>query len=205
MVDRDLVTAKLAVIDRCLARIAEVRGESGRGFRPVDVEDITAINLVRAIQAAIDLATHVVATESYDTPDSTASAFTLLEQSGSWSSISGTFRAWACRSAKPSACRTTLQEIPFVTKSFWRQSVRCSNRASREAHGNAESDNRRRQARRSPTRRNVGDLLDLLLLIPTSRGRCNGSMPYPDEPVADVEGAISTDRAATSRVHLATP
>lgn len=82
MVDHDLVTAKLAVIDRCLARIAEVRGESGKGFRPVDIEDITAINLVRAIQAAIDLATHVVATESYGTPDSTATAFTLLEQQG---------------------------------------------------------------------------------------------------------------------------
>ena len=82
MVDRDLVTAKLAVIDRCLARIAEVRSETGRGFRPVDVGDITAINLIRAIQAVIDLATHVVAAESYGTPDSTANAFALLEQQG---------------------------------------------------------------------------------------------------------------------------
>ena len=82
MVDRNVVAAKLTVIDRCIARIEEVHGGGRPELRPVDVDDITAINLQRAVQAAIDLATHVVATESYGTPDSVSDAFTLLERQG---------------------------------------------------------------------------------------------------------------------------
>lgn len=82
MIDRELVLAKIATIDRCLARIAEVRGERRRDLLPVDVDDIASLNLQRAIQAAIDLASHILSTEGYGTPDSTAGAFTLLQQRG---------------------------------------------------------------------------------------------------------------------------
>lgn len=81
--DRDVVTAKLAVVERCLARIADVHGDQGKQhLRPLDIEDITAINLQRAIQAAIDLALHVIASEGYGTPESAADSFTLLERQG---------------------------------------------------------------------------------------------------------------------------
>jgi len=82
VLDRDVVTTKMAVIDRCLSRIQEVRGERREELLPIDVEDITALNLQRAVQAAIDLATHVVSAEGYGTPDSAAGVFTLLEQRG---------------------------------------------------------------------------------------------------------------------------
>jgi uncharacterized protein YutE (UPF0331/DUF86 family) len=82
VLDPDIVTAKLDIVDRCLQRIAEVRGARRRDLQPVDVEDITALNLQRAIQATIDLAAHVVAEEGYGVPDSTAAVFTLLEQRG---------------------------------------------------------------------------------------------------------------------------
>ncbi|HBL27745.1 MAG TPA: hypothetical protein DD490_12985 [Acidobacteria bacterium] len=52
MIDRDRVLAKIATIDRCLARIAEVRGARRQDLLPVDVEDIASLNLQRAIQAA---------------------------------------------------------------------------------------------------------------------------------------------------------
>jgi uncharacterized protein YutE (UPF0331/DUF86 family) len=82
VIDRDRVLAKIATIDRCLARIAEVRGERRKDLLSVDVEDIASLNLQRAIQAAIDLATHIVAAEGYGTPDSAAGVFTLLQQRG---------------------------------------------------------------------------------------------------------------------------
>ena len=82
MVDRDVVTAKIAAIDRCLSRIAEVRGERRSALLQVDVDDITALNLQRAVQAAIDLASHVVATEGYGLPDTAAGVFTLLAERG---------------------------------------------------------------------------------------------------------------------------
>src|SRR3954467_9070904 len=80
MVDPDVVLAKMAVVDRCLARIAEVRGGRRAQLSQIDVEDITALNLQRAVQAAIDLANHVVAVEGYGLPDSAAGAFGLLAE-----------------------------------------------------------------------------------------------------------------------------
>jgi uncharacterized protein YutE (UPF0331/DUF86 family) len=46
------------------------------------VQDITVLNLQRAVQAAIDLAAHVVATESYGLPETIAANFVLLQQNG---------------------------------------------------------------------------------------------------------------------------
>lgn len=82
MVDRDLVMAKLAIIDRCLNRIAEVQEPSRKDLLPVDVEDITVLNLQRAIQAALDLGIHVAVHESHHLPDSTAEIFTQLDRRG---------------------------------------------------------------------------------------------------------------------------
>lgn len=81
MVERDVVLAKSATVDRCLKRIEETR-EPGRGLKPIDAEDIVILNLQRAVQAVIDLAAHVVATEGYGLPDSVAASFTLLEKEG---------------------------------------------------------------------------------------------------------------------------
>ncbi len=81
MVDRDIVVAKVATIDRCLHRIAEVQAASGK-LSPIDIEDITVLNVTRAAQAAIDLATHVVTTEGYGLPDTVASTFVLLAKHG---------------------------------------------------------------------------------------------------------------------------
>jgi uncharacterized protein YutE (UPF0331/DUF86 family) len=82
VVDPDIVVAKLDVIARCLGRIDAVRDGKRKELDTVDVDDIIAINLQRAVQAAIDLAAHVVTEEGYGVPDSTAGFFTLLEQRG---------------------------------------------------------------------------------------------------------------------------
>ncbi len=82
MVDREVVTGKIAVIEHCLDRITEVHGARRAELLPADVEDITLHNLQKAIQAAIDLANHVVTAEDYGPPDSQAAVFTLLEKRG---------------------------------------------------------------------------------------------------------------------------
>jgi uncharacterized protein YutE (UPF0331/DUF86 family) len=81
MVEPDVVLAKIATIDRCISRIEEVRARRDQ-LLPLDVEELTLLNLQRATQAAIDLAGHVVTTEGYGLPDSVSGAFTLLEQNG---------------------------------------------------------------------------------------------------------------------------
>jgi len=82
MVERDVVIAKAATIERCLARVAEVRGRGVGALLPIDVEDIVVLNVTRAAQAAADLAAHIVAAEGYGLPDSLAGGFTLLEKQG---------------------------------------------------------------------------------------------------------------------------
>ena len=82
MVERDVVLAKIGAIDRCLQRIEEVRGARAGSLTPLDIEEITVLNLTRAAQAAMDLASHVVSTEAYGLPTSVSEAFTLLAQHG---------------------------------------------------------------------------------------------------------------------------
>jgi uncharacterized protein YutE (UPF0331/DUF86 family) len=82
VVERDVVLAKAATIERCLARVAEVRSRAPGALLPVDVEDIVVLNVTRAAQASADLAVHVVAAEGYGLPDSLAASFTLLERQG---------------------------------------------------------------------------------------------------------------------------
>src|SRR6266496_563889 len=80
VVDVDLVLARVATIDRCLARIAHARDARGATLAAVDADDILLLNLERATQAVIDLANHVVASEGLGLPDSAAAAFSLLEE-----------------------------------------------------------------------------------------------------------------------------
>ena len=81
MVEPDVARAKVAAIERHLARIREVRSRRQNLF-PVDREELTVLNLFAAVQACIDLAAHVVSSEGYGLPGTQAEAFTLLEKHG---------------------------------------------------------------------------------------------------------------------------
>jgi len=52
VVDRDLVLAKVETLERSLARIDSARQRAG--LDPLDRQDITVLNLQRAVQAMID-------------------------------------------------------------------------------------------------------------------------------------------------------
>jgi len=79
MPDRDVVLAKVAAIQKCLRRIKHVTGLDPDGLDELDIQDIFALNLQRAIQSAIDLATHIVASESLGISDTIRGNFVLLE------------------------------------------------------------------------------------------------------------------------------
>lgn len=54
MVDADVAKAKIAAIERHLARIDEVR--RGRpGLLPLEIEEMTHLNLFAAVQACLEL------------------------------------------------------------------------------------------------------------------------------------------------------
>ena len=79
MPDRDVVLAKVVAIQRCLRRIKDVTGFDAARLDNLDVQDIFVLNLQRAIQSSIDLATHVIASEGLGIPDTVRGNFVLLE------------------------------------------------------------------------------------------------------------------------------
>jgi uncharacterized protein YutE (UPF0331/DUF86 family) len=79
MPDRDVVLAKVAAIQRCLRRIRDVTGLDAARLGDLDVQDIFVLNLQRAIQSSVDLATHVIASEGLGISDTVRGNFALLE------------------------------------------------------------------------------------------------------------------------------
>jgi len=79
MVDRDILLAKIASIQKCLHRIRKVASGAPETLNDRGIEDIFVLNLQRAVQAAIDLAAHLVADEKIGLPASLKENFTLLE------------------------------------------------------------------------------------------------------------------------------
>jgi uncharacterized protein YutE (UPF0331/DUF86 family) len=79
MPDKDVVLAKVAAIQRCLRRIKDVTGLDAARLGDLDVQDIFVLNLQRAIQSSIDLATHVIASEGLGISDTVRGNFALLE------------------------------------------------------------------------------------------------------------------------------
>lgn len=88
MIDREIVLAKVATIQRCLMRIHQVTALDPARLDVQDVEDIFVLNLQRAIQACIDLGAHVLAAEGFEMPATLREIFGTLEQRGSLSAHS---------------------------------------------------------------------------------------------------------------------
>lgn len=82
MPDNDVVLAKAASIQKCLRRIKEVTGLNPDSLSDINIQDIFVLNLQRAVQSAIDLAAHVIATEGLGVPDTIKDSFLLMEQAG---------------------------------------------------------------------------------------------------------------------------
>lgn len=75
----DVLLNKAAIIERCVRRIAD-EARSCPGLDDFTHVDALTLNIERACQAAIDMAMHVIAERHLGIPQSTAEAFTLLQQ-----------------------------------------------------------------------------------------------------------------------------
>lgn len=80
MIDRDVLVEKTNNIQNCLKRIHDtVQGDLGR-LDLLDIQDIVTLNLQRAIQLIIDMASYVVSCERLGTPQSLKDVFQILER-----------------------------------------------------------------------------------------------------------------------------
>lgn len=79
----DVVYGKVATIERCLDRIREDYVGHEAEFSSEQMrQDAIVLNLLRACEAAIDLAMHVVRVRHLGLPERSRDAFDLLEQAG---------------------------------------------------------------------------------------------------------------------------
>jgi uncharacterized protein YutE (UPF0331/DUF86 family) len=82
MVD-DVLLNKIASIERCLKRVEEeYRGHEQELHSNFTRQDSIVLNLLRACEASVDLAMHLVRTKKLGLPQESREAFTLLEQAG---------------------------------------------------------------------------------------------------------------------------
>ena len=89
MID-DIDINKAAIIRRCLKRISEeYRGNPSR-LDDFTIQDSIVLNLLRACEAAIDLAMHRVAQGRFGIPQTSRDSFQLLAQNGILSHASAT-------------------------------------------------------------------------------------------------------------------
>lgn len=82
MVDRDIVLEKIKNIQNCLKRINDKTKGKASSLDDLDTEEIFVLNLQRAVQSTIDLASHVVSSEGLGLPDDLAENFKLLQKAG---------------------------------------------------------------------------------------------------------------------------
>ena len=82
MPDPDVVLAKVAAVQRCLKRIQETTMLEPESLDDIDKQDIFVLNLQRSVQAVIDLATHIIASEGLGLSDTVKGNFKLLQDAG---------------------------------------------------------------------------------------------------------------------------
>lgn len=83
MVDRVVLASKLAAIRDAVARIREVLPETSRALSADrTAREVVTFNLFLALQEAISVATHWLADEGWEVPQSYGDVFTVLGRRG---------------------------------------------------------------------------------------------------------------------------
>ena len=83
-----ILEKKIDSILRCLTRIEQRLPIDEKMFlSDYDAQDVVVLNITRAVQLSVDIATHLLATENQIVPDTMSDAFTRLYQQGVISEI----------------------------------------------------------------------------------------------------------------------
>jgi len=79
--DREVISAKLETLRRCVQRIKDKTPASAAVLlEDYDLQDIICINLERSVQTCVDLASHIIAESDLPAPGSMSEAFERLRQ-----------------------------------------------------------------------------------------------------------------------------
>jgi uncharacterized protein YutE (UPF0331/DUF86 family) len=81
--DKDVISSKLESLRRCVQRLKDKTPQSDSILsNDNDLQDIICLNLERAVQVSVDLASHAIASLDLPAPASMGECFELLRQLG---------------------------------------------------------------------------------------------------------------------------
>lgn len=81
--DKDVVAQKLESLRRCLQRLAlKCPSDPQVLVADLDLQDIVALNLSRAVQISVDIGAHLIAGLEVPPPDTMGQTFDVLAQAG---------------------------------------------------------------------------------------------------------------------------
>ena len=81
--DRDVIEQKMESLRYCLNRVQEKCPPSPETLaQDIDAQDIVALNLTRAIQVCVDIATHLISADDIPPPDTMGHAFDVVAEIG---------------------------------------------------------------------------------------------------------------------------
>ena len=80
MPDKDILIEKITHIQRCLKRIKEATALNPSSLDDYDPQDIFILNLQRAVQAAIDMAVHIVHEQGWGVAKALKENFSILHE-----------------------------------------------------------------------------------------------------------------------------
>ncbi len=79
----DILLSKAEIIERCIGRMHQLYiGHEAQLESNYDKQDAIVLNVLRACEASIDIAMHIVRTHKLGLPKSGADAFELLQKEG---------------------------------------------------------------------------------------------------------------------------
>jgi uncharacterized protein YutE (UPF0331/DUF86 family) len=87
--DEDVVMAKVSTIRKCVATIRSLADEIPEADKEWMRLDLTALNLQRAVEATLDLASHLISANGWELPRDSRHAFQVVAEHGI---VSGTSR-----------------------------------------------------------------------------------------------------------------
>jgi len=76
--DEDVVLAKVSTIRKCVATIRSLAGEIPEPEKEWMRLDLTVLNLQRAVEAALDVASHLISANGWELPRDSRQAFRIV-------------------------------------------------------------------------------------------------------------------------------
>ncbi len=80
--DKEIISAKLESLRRCIKRIKDkTPANAAVLLEDNDIQDIISVNLERAVQLCVDIASHIIAESEMPAPATMAESFEQLRKS----------------------------------------------------------------------------------------------------------------------------